>query len=325
MGLIRIDPHFIVRRLDNLINRTNLNKYSVILFLLLFTACEEPAKVIVVPDNPIPPYHGVSELAVKSFVYRAYIDLIGREPLETELIRDYGYLQRRELEMGAIDTLLYRLQHDTTFISGDLSYRHAYSWQVYVKAKARTINGESDSEMEFDIQQLEQKYVKDSLLGDKLGMAFALKEIQKLRDVIQSSVEFRDGQIDIQEMYRRMLLNEIYDEINMGSFNFVNASFDDLFFRFPTTAEFEAAFDVVEFNKSREILGTNCQTKQGYAEVLTESREFYEAGIQGEFLSLLGRSATDEELLSLFADYYENHDYAWLQREIMKIPEYGGL
>lgn len=285
----------------------------------------EPGEVIVVPDNPIPPYNGVSELTVKNFVNRAYIDLIGREPLETEMVRDYGYLQRRELGIEAIDSLLYRLQHDTSLLVGDESYRQAYSWQVYARAKARMIDGESDSEMEFDIQQLEQKYLKDSLLNDKLGMAFSLQEIQKLQELINSSGEFRDGQIDIQEMYRRMLLNEIYDEINMGTFNFVNASFDDLFFRFPSEEEFLAAFDVVEYNKSREFLGANCQSKGEYAAVITASREFYESSIHAEFLTLLGRRATDEELIPLFTAFYQHHDYEWLQREIMKTEDYGGF
>lgn len=291
----------------------------------MFAACEEPAEVIVIPENPLPPYSGVPELKIKSFVNRAYIDLIGREPLETELVRDFGLLERRELELTAIDTFLLRLQSDTSSRSGDLPYRDAYSWQVYTRAKARMIDGEPDSEMEFDIRQLEQKYEKDSLLGDKLGMAFAIQEIQKLEDVLNAFEDFRNARIEVNEVYRRMLLNEVYDEINMGSFNFVNASFDDLFFRSPTSAEFEAAFDVVEFNKSREILGTNCQTKHGYAEVLTDSREFYEARIQGEFMSLLGRTATDEELLPLFTDFYQSHDFPRLQREIMKIPEYGGF
>lgn len=302
-----------------------MNKYSVILFSFLLSACIEPAEVIIVPDNPLPPYTGVSELIVKNFINRSYIDLIGREPLDDELERDFFFLENRDLELGAIDTFLLRLQTDTTFIEGDTSYRYAYSWQIYSQAKARMIEGEADSELAFDIGQLEQKYVKDSLLEDPLGMAFAKQEIQNLQQVLKAFSEFRAGTIQLHEVYRRMLLNKIYDKINMGSFNFVNASFDDLFFRFPTEAEFASSFEVIEYNKSRKILGKNCQSKREYARTLTESREFHESSIQAAFLTLLGRKAHTDELFPLLSLYYEGHDYAHIQREIMKKPEYGGF
>lgn len=302
-----------------------MNRYSIILISFLLSACIEPAKVVIIPDNPLPPYTGVSELIVKNFINRAYIDLIGREPLDDELERDFFFLENRALELTAIDTFLFRLQTDTTFLEGDTSYRHAYSWQIYSQAKSRMIEGEADSELAFDIWQLEQKYVKDSLLEDQLGMAFAKQEICNLQQVLNAFSDFREGNIQIHEVYRRMLLNEIYDEINMGSFNFVNASFDDLFFRFPTEAEFASCFDVIEYNKSRKILGENCQSKREYAATLTESREFHEASIQAAFLTLLGRNAHTDELFPLLSLYYESHDYAHIQREIMKKPEYGGF
>jgi len=311
--------------LDYLKNRIYLNRYSIILLSFLFVACIKPAKIVIVPDNPVPPFKGVSELTVKNFINRAYIDLIGREPLDDELERDFFFLENRDLELSAIDTLLLRLQSDTTYREGDTSYRHAYSWQVYSQAKARMLDGEADRELVFDIWQLEQKYVKDSLLDNQLGMAFAKQEIINLQQVLDASIDFREARIQIHEVYKRMLINEIYDKINMGSFNFVNASFDDLFFRFPTASEFASCFDVIEYNISRKILGKNCQSKQEYAETLTESREFHEASIQAAFLTLLGRKATTDELFPLLSEFYQDHDYARIQREIMKNPEYGGF
>ena len=62
-----------------------------------------------------------------------------------------------------------------------------------------------------------------------------------------SQYQLRTESIEIDEVTQRMLYNAVYDEINMNSFNFINATFDDLFFRFPTQAEFDDAYEVVEF------------------------------------------------------------------------------
>ncbi|MEM8886731.1 MAG: hypothetical protein AAGD28_02015 [Bacteroidota bacterium] len=302
-----------------------MNKYSIILFCFLLGACQEPGEVIFVPDNTPPPYAGVDELTVQNFINRAYIDLIGREALDSEMDKDLAYLQLRELDPLAIDTFLQKLQRDTTVRSGGMSYRQAWAWQLYVRAKARIIEGEADDEIEFDISQLEQKYEKDSLLGNEIGMAFAEQEILKLEALLGAAQEIEASNMSMSELYRRMIHNEIYDEINMGSFNYVNATFDDLFFRFPTQAEFEAGFDVIEFNRSRIVLGENCQSKREYAEVLSSSREFHEACIEADFLSFLGRSASHEEMLELLPVLFVEQDYERVQRIIMKNKDYAGF
>ncbi len=52
-----------------------------------------------------------------------------------------------------------------------------------------------------------------------------------------------------------MLNTSIYDEINMNSANFINASFDDLYYRFPTLAEFDQAFPIIENNEAGQLFG----------------------------------------------------------------------
>lgn len=302
-----------------------MNRYSIILLGFLFAACQEPGEVIFIGDNTSPPYSGVDELTVRNFINRAFIDLIGREALDSEMENELNYLQLQELDPLAIDSFLLKLQQDTTLRSGGISYRQAWAWQLYVRAKGRIIEGEADDEIEFDISQLEQKYVKDSLLGNEIGMAFANQEILKLQAVLDAAKEIEVAHLPLSELYRRMIFNEIYDEINMGSFNYVNATFDDLFFRFPTEAEFEAGFEVIEYNRSRIVLGVNCQSKREYAEVLTNSREFHEACIEADFLSFLGRTASQEEILELLPILYVEQDYEQVQRIIMKTKDYAGF
>ena len=86
-----------------------------------------------------------------------------------------------------------------------------------MRAKARIIEGKADDEIEFDISQLEQKYEKDSLLGNEIGMAFAEQEILKLEALLSAAQEIETSKLSMSELYHRMIYNEIYDEINMGS------------------------------------------------------------------------------------------------------------
>ena len=59
---------------------------------------------------------------------RIYIDLIGREPLDAEMINDVQFLRDSEVTLESRDSLLRKIQFDTTFVEGDSSYRFAYSW-----------------------------------------------------------------------------------------------------------------------------------------------------------------------------------------------------
>jgi hypothetical protein len=114
----------------------------------------------------------------------------------------------------------------------------------------------------------------------------------------------------------------VYDEINMNTFNFVNASFDNLFFRYPTQAEFYAGFNMVEYNQPATVLGQPGQNKDEYVEILINSREFYEGLIVWSYQILLAREPSTAETNELMIDLYQDHDLQKVQRSIMVTDEY---
>jgi hypothetical protein len=119
-----------------------------------------------------------------------------------------------------------------------------------------------------------------------------------------------------------MINNSVYDEINMNTFNFVNASFDNLFFRFPTQAEFYAGFNMIEFNQPQSLLGLSGQNKDEYVNILTNSREFYEGLIVWSYQVLLAREPSTSETNDLMIDLWMDHDLQKVQRAIMITDEY---
>ena len=111
-------------------------------------------------------------------------------------------------------------------------------------------------------------------------------------------------------MLARMVHNRVYDQVNMNTFNFVNASFENLLWRFPTDEEFDAGFGMVEFNTSTTLFGQPGQNKADYVSILSSSREMFEGNIIWVYRQLLARVPTTEETSLLLEDYFTHRDIA---------------
>src|SRR5690606_36446646 len=130
------------------------------------------------------------------------------------------------------------------------------------------------------------------------------------------------GKITLGQMYAAMLDNPIDDIINMNSLNFVNASYDDLFFRFPTLDEFAIADDIIENGKGGILFGGFADNKPDYCSLLTESREYHEGMIKWAYLTLIGREPNTQEVHNLMADFYQTDDFQTVQTQILITDEY---
>lgn len=286
-------------------------------------ACKKDEAFI--PNNNAPYYDGIPTVKVENYVNRLFIDLIGREPLDTEMVVEVGKLRAAHLDSTSRIDLITRLQTDTAFVAGDSSYFIAYHQRLYELFKFRMIEGASIDIINQAIGLAEGKVLTDSLTGDSLGMQFAKQAIIRLKKVITIPFEYRTGDIDINEVYARLLFNDVYDEINMNSFNFVRASFNDLFGRFPTQAEFNAAYAMVESNTPTTVLGQPGQNKADLVQILTHSNEFDEGLIRWAYRTYLARLASTPEVYNLLLSFHTTHNFAKVQLDIMKTDEYANF
>ena len=298
------------------------NSFILLLSFSFFFALGCKKETIVVPDNTPPWYDEIPTMVIENYVNRMYIDLIGREPLDSEMVADVYYLKANHLAFETRDSLLRKLQLDSTWVDGDSSYRFAYFHRLYEISKVRLVEGASNGEFGQLIGNAMFAAIVDSLQGDSLGMAINKAYAAKLQIVLDSEAEYRQGRISAQEMYSYMVNNAIYDKINMNTFNFVNATFNDLFFRYPTQAEFDQAFLMIEYNASGVMFGSSGQNKGDYVALMTQSREFYEGMIRWAFLTLMAREPTATETYDMMTHYFFDHDFQTVQRKIMKGDEY---
>lgn len=313
----------------NFLRKTSGFCLAALLLTGLTTSCQkDPAFVA---DNEPPNPHNIPTVLIENYVNRMFIDLLGREPLDAEMDSMVAFLKRNKLSRSAREAIITKLQSDTSWVEGDTSYRRAYYQRFYDMAKARVLEGASDAEIYEKISMLERNFLIDSLNGDTvpagnfISSALAALEIEKLENVLFIRRQYQGDSIEVDEIFRRLCNNAVYDEINMNTFNFIRATFDNLFYRFPTDAEFAAAWEMCEKNHSANIFGMNGQTKGDFLRIVTASREFYEGMIMWAYLSLLARFPTSAETSALIKDFYTDHDFQKVQKKIMLTNEYANF
>ncbi|MFN8863654.1 MAG: hypothetical protein ACK500_07275 [Flavobacteriales bacterium] len=299
------------------------------LWLFLFMAavlfsCKKEEQVVFT-DNDIPPYSEIPTLLVENYVNRLYIDLIGREPTDAEMAADVAALEAADLSMAVRIALVQFLTGSEEAASADETYKSAYFRKFYEDQKARFLDGIGEGALMDDYNVFRGLAVTDSIQGNILGYEIFMLEANKLMAVMDSRIDLQNGTITVDEMCRRMMFNSIYDEINMNTFNFINASFDDSFFRFPTETELENAFPTIEFNGPGVLFGQSISTKSDYLLILTTSSEFREGMIRWCYRNLLARDAESFEVVALLPVFNNGFDTKLVQQHILISDEYAGF
>ena len=299
-----------------------MNKYVfyIIFVAITITSCKKD--VVIIPNNNAPIYSEIPTILLENYVNRLYIDLIGREPLEDEMSSDVQFLRDNDVSFQSRDSLIFKLQFDTVFIPGDSSYKIAYFHRIYEMVKVRLIEGVSNSHIQTVMNTRYNRYVNDSLGGNMISAHENLMKYYRFKDVINSESAYYNGLINIKEMHRRMINNPIYDNINMNTFNFVNAAFDNLLFRFPTQYEFNNSYAMIEDEQPYSVLGSSGTNKEDFINIICNTREFYEGIIHWTYLTLLARVPTTTETDFLMNDFYISCDFLKLQRYVMQTDEY---
>lgn len=292
----------------------------IIFVAITITACKKD--VVIIPNNNAPIYSEIPTILLENYVNRLYIDLIGREPLDDEMSSDVEFLRNNDVTLESRDSLIYKLQFDTNFVPGDSSYKQAYFHRLYEMVKVRLIEGVSNGHIQTVMNTRYNRYVNDSLGGNMISAHENLIKYYRFKDIINSESELYYNLIDIKEMHRRMINNPIYDNINMNTFNFVNAAFDNLLFRFPTQYEFNNSYAMIEDEQPYTVLGSSGTNKEDFINIICNTREFYEGIIHWTYLTLIARVPTTTETDFLMNDFYISCDFHKLQRYVMKTDEY---
>lgn len=295
-----------------------------IAFLLLLSSCAKDQNVVFENNQPIDPT-GVPTIVVENYVNRMFIDLLGRAPTDVELDQYTQQLIANELNEPTRLAIIQKLQSDTLVMNADGTYRDVYYYNFHNNIKAKCIEGASDGELSRIIGIRSFSLRQARLLGDSIRVHRDSSVIRRTSKLLEAQSNYKNGNIDIRDYFEYALNNPVYDQINMNSFNFVNASFDDLFGRFPTGHEFTQAYEIIEFNRAGFLFGGSATNKNEYCRLLTASNEFSEGVIRWQYNNLLAREPNTTEIALLMNEFHSSKNVQWLQQQIIKTNEYANF
>jgi len=303
----------------------NNNQCTGFLLVIIISLLSCSKETLVIPDNNPASNFNISRLKIENYVNRIYIDIIGREPLVGERSEEVAFLQDSSLSRSARLQIIEKLMTDESFKEEEGSYKAAFTLNLYNLAKVRCLEGVSDDEIHSRIGIARFGALRDSLEGNWNGYYEKLESIRKYESMLNSLDLLFQEDIDYHQVFAFAIDNGIYDQINMNTFNFVRAVFDELLWRLPTDQEFESSFRMIEFSESALLFGRSGSDKQDFINILTESHGMMEGMIIWAYQTLLNRPPTPQEIVTLLPEYIQNRDIKYIYSEILVTDEYANF
>ena len=287
------------------------SRASFVLMLLVVVATGCKKDEIIIDDNTAPPDSTISTLIVENYVNKCYISLLGREPFAQE-------------EQAAISTLTggnFSVSTRKTMLD-EIIDNPEYRDKILENNSLKLLNAPFDTT---EIQT--QLFIYNSLLNDPQYAQFydlIVEVIDDLETLLATPEDFRSGAISMQEMHRRLVRNDIYDQINMGSFNFVLSVFNNFLFRDPSADEHEAGITMVDGFIAVLFYETG-NSKDQFINIFLDSDDYYEGQVRELYLRYLFREPNSEEQGYHSVRYKESDNYDRLQKDILSSDEFAGL
>lgn len=285
--------------------------YLVITLLVvatLFASCEKK-EVVVIEDNIAPPDSTIPIIVYEQYVNQTYVALTGQEPTDAQ--------RQDALEILYSDGLGDSRQ---TMVDEILSTNN-YKRNIYTQYNDQLLNNYDSTELQRDL------FVYAGLLLDSAYQQFwpqiqeAYDDLQRLDNAPEDLIATT---IDQRTFYRYMIDNPRYDDINMGTENFVLSSFDHFMLRYPTATELAEAKNMVD-GQNAILFITEGENKNDYLDIFFNSDEYYQSQVIILYRRFLFRDPTSEEVSDHAAYYKGTQNYDGLVKRIVTLDEYIGL
>lgn len=257
----------------------------------------------------MPADNTIENTTIETYIHKLYISTIGREPIETEFTSDFTTLREADISQESREIV----------IDGILN-KDEYTGNLFKLECEHLLLGLDTADINLNIYVLTG--LRDMAQGlELLYFEDALERMLKLQEVLPG---LGDGTISNMEMHKRMVNNNMYDEINMGTENFVISMFQSFMQRYPTTSELENGKLMVNDNNS-SVFFIPGNGKEDFINIFIESDEYFTGQTNILFNRYLFRDPTSEESINYSLDYINSQDYKLLQRRILSTNEFIGL
>ncbi|MDA1009320.1 MAG: hypothetical protein O3C42_02055, partial [Bacteroidetes bacterium] len=258
----------------------------------------------------LPPDYTIENTTIENYINKLYISTIGREPTEAEFTTDFNLLRNANLSQKSREIV----------IDGILN-KSEYSFNLFTLESANILNSVDTAKINERISSYQQFLLVTTNFLDSIYVA---NELERMLTFQNSLTAFYLGTTTITELYRAMANNIFFDEINMGTENFVVAMFQHFLSRYPTDSELESAKDMVD-DKNATLFFETGNGKNDFLDIFFTSNEYFTGQTNILFNRYLFRNPSSEESVNYSLDYINTGDYKSLQKRILSSDEFIGL
>lgn len=276
---------------------------ALLIILILFSCSKDETRVI--SGNDAPEENLVTTELKENYINRLYINLAGRKADNDEfsdalnVLGDVAGIASREALIQQI------------FAKDD------YKIKLYEDVRADYLESVDTARILRDYLTL---LAVLPTVPPNLVQAFQ-EEIQRQKHLLDIPQKLDSNLIDIIEVHKRAINNQYYDDINMGTENFVVATFQNFLFRYPTDEELESASLMVEgLNSILFLEGGN--SRSDFTDIFFDSHGYFEGQVITLFNRYVYRDPSTEEMLEQTIAYINDGDYQNIQLKILASDEY---
>jgi len=282
----------------------------IVFFILFISACKKEDELVVVPDNQAPPDYTISTIIKENYVNKVYISVLGRKPDVNELNSGLSHINQHNLSDA-----------DRVVFLDEVFAKPTYNQRLYEIASVKLLTS-------FDTSAITQMIaVFQFLLTDSTYVSvfdqlnFEIARLQQLKNIPN---DLDNGTLTTIGMHKRLIDNYFYDQINMGTENFVVSSFQHFMDRYPTDNELEQSSAMVN-GLSGVVFLIQGNTKEQYMNIIFNTDNYFESQVRELYVRYLFRQPTSIEMTSYATDYKTDLDYKKLQKSILSLDEYVGI
>ncbi len=283
--------------------------FILLFFFFIFSSCTKE-DLLVIPDNQPPPDKTISKEIMLNYVSKSYISILGRDPSIVESNSAVTVFQSSDFSKDSREDFLSQLLNTVEFRVNN-----------YKIARAELLNNLDTADISQEI------YVLELLLTQpQYALFYDLLTYEKNRLVELKALysEVINGTITLENMWRKCVNNKFYDDINMGSENFVVSNFQYFLLRYPTDTELAEGKKMVDGFQGVVLLQLG-YNKQDFIDIVFNSTDFLEGRVRYLFRKHLFREPATEEMVEYTLLYQQSGSYALLLKNILLTDEFSGL
>lgn len=277
---------------------------SLILLSLLLASC---ARDNIVPVDNLPADSTITQIELENYINKTHIALLNRKPTQAELTQSLQQLDVDRYNRSIRDTYVLGIQ--------DLDRS---KWAIWQFLSDRILDGIDTTQVRESADIFQYRVDNSSTQNEK-------DYWQWLLDRTNNNLVALEGWYNQDSTYNSlvgwMVRMPIYDEINMGTENFVVSIYQHFYHRYPTDHELTQASKMVD-RQWGLLYGVNGNSKADFLNIFLNQGEFQQGLIINAFESYLNRIPTTIE-----SDKHHHHlnngwDYLKLQRYLLTSSEF---